>query len=222
MKLLITGADRPMGAMAAERLAGRHELRLVGRTGHKHIQEIDLRDEHSVAQAVAGVDAILHLAFCDPAPRPGPDGEQDLIHEAGLGTYLLGLQARMAGINRMVLGSTLAMFDAYDQDYLIDELWRPWPDTDAAGLAPFLAERVARELALEGPNEVTCLRLGEVGRGPGQVLPEVLADAIEAALERHIDVPGRRWDVYHVSSDNRFITRNARLDLGISVGRTRP
>lgn len=220
MNLLITGADTPLGALAAEHFGRDHSLVKLARdpsNAPDDMQAADLRRRDQVDRLIAGVDAVLDLAWFAPTVPPGRLGEQDLLETASLGTYNLLLAGRLSGCLRTVLASPLAMLDAYDPDYLIDELWRPWPDTRAESLAPFLAERVCRELALEGPNEVTCLRLSPLGQGPTDTRPGDALAAIERALQRPIEMPGRRWDVFHVTSDARFIVTSARRTLGLEI-----
>ena len=220
MNLLITGADTELGALAAEHFGRDHTLVKLGAhpsAGGEDVRGVDLRRRDQVDPLMAGVDAVLDLAWFAPRPGPGPLGDQALLETASLGTYNLLLAGRSSGCVRTVLATGLAMFDAYDSDYLIDELWRPWPETGAEALAPLLAERVCRELALEGPNEVTCLRMSRLGQGPTETRPADALGAMERALERKIAMPQRRWDVFHVTSDARFIVTSARRELGLEI-----
>lgn len=209
MNLLITGADRALGRLAAERLGASHELRLCG-------AETDLRSPGQVQALVAGVGAVLHLAEFEPAPRTGPNAELEAIEHASLGTYRLLAAAREAGVSRVVLASTLAFFDAYPATWRVDELWQPRPSTRVDQLAPFLAERVAAEFAREGGIRAVCLRFAPIGDDPERhtTAADAMA-AIDAALALEFTVPGYRWQVYHVASSPRFIPRQARLGLGL-------
>lgn len=220
MRLLITGADRPLGRLAAQHLASRHELRLCGLSprpaGDASLyRQADLRSAPDVDALVAGIEAVLHLAEFEPVTRTGPNGELEVLEHASLGTYRLLVAARAASIDRVVLASTLAFYDAYPETCLIDELWRPRPSTEAAQLAPFLAERVAQEFAREGGIRAVCLRFAPIGDDPERCT--TAADALEAmdrALALEFTVPGYRWQVYHIASSQRFLLRNAHLHLG--------
>ena len=221
MRLLITGADRPLGGLAAEHLSADHELRLCGAAPELHVdahgyRRVDLRSPEEVEALVAGVEAVVHLAEFEPAPRTGPNAELETLEHASLGTYRLFTAAREAEVDRVVLASTLAFFEAYPATYRVDELWRPRPSTDVAQLAPFLAERVAQEFAREGGIRAVCLRFAPIGDDPEHdtAAADAMA-AIDRALALAFTVPGCRWQVYHVASSPRFITRNARRGLGL-------
>ena len=68
MKILLTGADQPLGAAVARELAGAHHLRLTGRGEASDLPAgasyavADLREPEAVAPLVSGMDAVVHLA----------------------------------------------------------------------------------------------------------------------------------------------------------------
>lgn len=193
MRVLVTGADRPLGRDVARHLARDHEVRLCGlsqsTTGLDRYWQVDLRAAEAIVPLVTRTDAIVHVAEFEPLPRP----DLDLLEHASLGTYRLLSAAREAGVSRIVLVSRLSFFDAYPERYLIDELWRPWPSTEAPELAPFLAEMVTREFAHEGSICAVCLRFSPIGSDPER--NTTLADALEAidrALTLEFTVPGHR------------------------------
>jgi nucleoside-diphosphate-sugar epimerase len=217
MRILVTGADRPLGRQVANHLAGRHETRLCGFApfdgAPAGYQAVDLRSADAVAPLVAGVNAIIHAAEFDPLQRP----HLDMLEHASLGAYRLFMAARQAGVERVILLSRLSFFDAYPENYLIDELWRPWPSTEPAEMAPFYSEVVAREFCHEGGIRCVCLRFLPIGDDALQNTR--LADAFEA-VERALVLPfketGYRWQIYHVTASPRFINRDARLLLGFT------
>ena len=217
MKLLITGADRPLGREVAGYLARRHDLRLCGFApfagAPPGYQAVDLRSPETIASLVAGVDAVVHLAEFDSPSRP----HLDMLEHASLGTYRLFTAAREAHVDRVVLVSRLSFFDVYPDDYLIDEMWRPWPATEPADMAPFYAEVVAREFCHEGGIRCPCLRFSPIGEDPEHNTR--LADALEAidrALALTFTETGYRWQIYHVSSSPKFVIRDAKLLLGFT------
>jgi nucleoside-diphosphate-sugar epimerase len=215
MHILVTGADRPLGAATAAHLSLRHNVVPCGLSAVSGMpaayHQVDLRSDAAVAPRLAGIDAIVHAAEFDPLPQP----DLDLLEHASLGTYQLFCAARQAGVSRVVLLSSLSFFDAYPDSYLIDEMWRPWPSTSAPRLAPFLSETVAREFAHEGRPPCICLRLLPIGDDldANTSLPDAL-EAVDRALALQFVEPGYRWQVYHVTRAPRFITRDARLLLG--------
>lgn len=220
MRLLITGADGPLGRLAAAHLGGRHDLLLCGAAGkldgvgHRY-RQVDLRSAEDVRQLVVGREAILHFSEFVPALRTGHLAEQDTLDHAAVGTYRLCGAAREAGVGRMILASTLAFFDAYPKDFMVDELWRPWPATEPEQLAPFMAEIVVREFCREGGINAVCLRFLPIGddRETNTSAADAL-QAIDKALAVQFKTPGYRWQLYHIAAADRFITRNARLGLG--------
>ena len=217
MKLLITGADRPLGREAARHLAQRHDVRLCGFSpfagAPPAYQTVDLRSAETVATLVEGIEAVVHLAEFESPARP----DLDMLEHASLGTYQLFMAAREAHVDRVVLVSRLSFFDVYPEDYLIDEMWRPWPATEPAEMAPFYAEVVAREFCHEGGIRCPCLRFSPIGDDPERntSLPDAL-EAIDRALELTFTETGYRWQIYHVSSSPRFIIRDAKLLLGFT------
>lgn len=195
MKLLITGADNALGKCAFRHFSKEHDVRAVGRGS-------DLRDPASTAALVEGVDAILHL---DGYHAEGSETEFNLLDVSARGTYVLMHAARNAGVGRVVVGSTLEMFEDYPDDYVIDETWRPLPKPDAASLVPLMVELTAREFAREGGIEAVCLRFGALD---ATGTPEAEAmKAMEEALKLEFNPHGYRWGLFHVHSDrDRFAT----------------
>lgn len=77
MRLLITGADRPLGTALAQGLSRDFALRLtgVGPSGPPGLPDAeytpaDLRLPEAVVPLVAGMDAVIHAGPFDPAPSP--------------------------------------------------------------------------------------------------------------------------------------------------------
>jgi hypothetical protein len=132
-----------------------------------------------------------------------------------------------AGVGVAVQASTLAVMDAYDDDLEVTEQWRPRPRPDVAELAPYLAELVAREFTrdvqIEAPPRIVCLRFGRLGADAAD--PHALdvthaAGAVVRALAALHDGArqrGHRWQLYHVASPNpeaRYSSAAARRALG--------
>ncbi len=216
MNLLITGADRPLGRLAAGHYKGAHRLRLTGTepsVDGGDYRPVDLREPEGVAPLVEGIQAVLHLAVYDPAPPSGPAAEQERLDVAARGTYVLLQEARKAGVERVVLASTLALMAAYPEDYLVDENWQPEPAADAESLAPYLSEIVCREFAREGGIRTICLRFGALGEAEGTADADAL-QALDGSLALAFENPGYRWHLFHVSRSARFPMRAALEPLG--------
>ena len=119
----------------------------------------DLRDPAFVAEVMDGVDVVLHLAPLSPS---APD-DATVLDEAGRGTYVLLNAALDAGVRRIVLGSTLGLFDRLLARWKVDENWRPRPTTNVADLGPWLAELSVREMVRTAPDaRALCLRFGRI------------------------------------------------------------
>ena len=114
-----------------------------------------------------GAEALVHLAPLPDAWPPGmPEGEA--LDLCARGTFELLRAAVSAGVPRVVLGSTLDLFEAYPPGWAVHEGWRPRPGTELRELGPYLAELVGREIARAGwPLLVVCLRLGRLWSGDG-------------------------------------------------------
>ena len=219
MNLLITGADRPLGGLAARVFRNAHRLRLTGigaslagELSDLDYRTADLRTPEEAAPLVEGMDAVLHLAVYDPAPLSGPSAQTDRLDVAARGTYVLLSEAREAGVERAILVSTLALFEAYPEDYVVDEAWQPEPSADAEALAPYLSELTCREFARAGGICAVCLRFGALGEAEGTTEEDAVR-ALEDALALEFEQPGYRWGLFHISSGKRFSTGAARGPL---------
>ena len=219
MRILLTGADRPLGALAAVRLGEAHDLRLTGSAATlkgapvaTDYHAADLRVPEQVQPLVAGMDAVVHLDPYDPAPVTGDNAEQDRIDIAGRGTYVLLQAASQAGVTIAVVASTMALFESYPDDYVVNETWQPQPAAQAESLAPLVSELCAREFARQGELCVVCLRFGALS-GPEGTTEDHVAGALAEALTMQVDQPGYLWHLFHVVSTGRFANRDNPLPL---------
>jgi NAD+ dependent glucose-6-phosphate dehydrogenase len=208
--ILITGGTHPIAAAAGQALrdAG-HDVRTAGH---------ELTDPAMVAPLVQGVSVVLHLAPLAIVAHPTDSGE--LLDQAARGTHVLYKAALDAGVERAVHASTLAVMDAYDDDLEVTEQWRPRPKPEPAHLAPYLAELVAREftrdVSLERPLRVTCLRFAPLGAGPDDLTPAHAAEAIVKAVAKLTDnrgARGHRFSLLHVAAP----TPTARYASGLAT-----
>ncbi|MFW5744339.1 MAG: NAD-dependent epimerase/dehydratase family protein [Spirochaetota bacterium] len=235
MKISIVGAGTDLGRLVVDRLEGLHELHLYSAgplaraDGHaaEGVEELDLREEDDAERCCRGVSAVVHLApFArlsaagDGAPAPGrrevADADAvDYLDAIARGTYNLFDATREAGVDRVVLASSLALFDRYDPDYIVDEWWKPLPGTDPVTLGVYCAEEVARQYCLHGGIRCVALRFLPLGEdAERETHPDDAVAAVMRALELRFTVPGYRWRVFHVATGARFGTTQAREILG--------
>jgi nucleoside-diphosphate-sugar epimerase len=214
MRLLITGARSMLGRALAGALAARHELLTLDLPGTGALSYAgDLR-ERAFAAAAASCDAVVHIPH-SAMPGAAPD---QLLDSAARGTYNL-LTTTQA--SRVVLISSLRMFERYPAAWQVSEYWAPQPTSAPEELAPFLAELTARELARVLPFKAIALRLGELVDGTGAAGSRALHldDAVQA-VERALafqgaanDPPGGWW-VFHISGAGPGV----RFPLGLAAG----
>ena len=166
MKVVITEPRSPLAQAIIANLT-RDGLSTVVRF------EGEATDAEACATAVAGADLLIDLrplVAVDHAPDAGLAHDPASWDAAGQhmerlcrGTYVLMRAAVTAGVTRVVLASTLRHLEDYDPAWSVAESWRPRPALDdPAALGPFLAEEVARQLALVEPITVACVRLATV------------------------------------------------------------
>src|SRR5439155_12554711 len=163
----------------------------------------DPRDREVAAEAVRDCDVVIHLA---PAVGDYPT-ELDVLDAATRGTYNLITTATDA--TRFILLSSLRPFERYPADWWVTESWAPWPTTDVADLAPYLAELTVREASRVQPLKAIGLRLGEVvddqtmhGQpiDPRWLHLDDAVQAVERALvfEPPEDRPKNGWWEFHI------------------------
>jgi len=207
MRVLITGADRALGRLAARAFREAYDLRLTGTAaeppadlGGIDYLPADLREPGVVAPLVAGCDAVLHLA---PYDLPA-DAEADLLDHAARGTFVLLHAALAAGVRRVVLASRLEVMAAYPANLVVTPAWAPRPEATAAALAPFVAELTLREFVRAEEIVGVCLRFGPLdGTAPGTTPADAIA-ALDRALRMELGGRKYRWWLYHIDSTGRF------------------
>ena len=213
MRIMITGGAGRLGQALATCWQATHQVRTVdaipipaGAPSQDHLVG-DLRDPAFAQQAVADADALVHLVPIAPATA----SDLDRLDNATRGTYHLLLAAAEAGVQTVVLGSTLDLLAAYPGAWHVTEQWAPQPAPVLEHFAPYLAECSARELARVLPLRIVGLRLGEIvdeSDIKGQPFDGRwlhLDDAVQA-FERAVaftpgeDEPATGWWVYHITA----------------------
>jgi nucleoside-diphosphate-sugar epimerase len=215
MHILITGGNSHLARQLATRLSADHNIRLFDRTFDQPAEEGTLQvtgdpcDPGVVAQLLENVTAVVHLAPYLPGRSTNPEPTVEAtaaLDDATRGTFVLANAARQAGVERILLFSTLDFFDRFPAHYQINEVWRPRPTPDISQLCPWLAELSIRENTRLGPFHSICLRLGEVvddahaaanTYDPRWVHIDDVSHAVERALAYQPQFTPY-WSVFHV------------------------
>lgn len=129
----------------------------------------DLTRDDGWADAMAGVDAVLHVAS-PVAPGKVAD-ESEVIKPARDGALRVLRAARDAGVRRVVLTSAfhaVGFGHPHSHDRFTEDDWSPidGPGVDAYGRSKILAERAAWEFVASGqgaPELVTLLPVAVIG-----------------------------------------------------------
>jgi dihydroflavonol-4-reductase len=141
----------------------------------------DLQDDQGWEEAVRGCDFVLHVA--SPFPPAQPKDPDELIVPAREGTLRVLRAALAAGVERVVVTSSVAAVGggAKPSSKPLDE--RDWTDLDSPKLTPYvrsktIAERAAWDLVREaGESE----RLAVVN--PGAIVGPLLSEDRSFSLE---------------------------------------
>jgi len=222
MRILITGVNDVLKDALLSELDEDHDLTWLDTSA--------LLDEDAVWSAVRGAQAVVHCGRAESVPGSDEDALRLRFDLSTRGAFVLFSAAVEAGVTRLVLGSTLEIFDGSPEDVYITEHWRPAPTDDLSQIGPYLSERVAQEFARDHAVSVTVLRLGRLvdereagGRepDPSWVDPRDAAVAFRLALGRNTARElnwVRRYAIYHIVAKHgnpRFLIDGARV-----VGRT--
>lgn len=219
MKILITGGDSRLARAFVAGLPAGYAARLVDADfaapppASAESMRGDLRNPAFAQAAVAGMSAVVHLA---PLAPPGAD-DLAALDQATRGTFVLMSAALDAGIQRIVLGSSLALFDALPTAWNINEHWRPQPQPTIEHLCPWLAELSTRHCTWATGAPVVCLRFGRlVDSDEAQRLPYDprwlhIEDAVQG-LQRALAYEPRFWSVFHITAAG----EQGRVRLGLA------
>lgn len=182
MKALVTGGGGYLGAAIVRMLRARgDEVIVVARGRYPEIEalgatcaRVDLgQDGPALAEAMAGVDVVFHVAALPPhhAPRAAfvatnVDGTRRVIEAC-----------RAAGVRRLVYTSTPSVAFSGDDQEGVTEAQAPYPPSYLSPYAETkaLAERMA--LAANGPGLAVVALRPRLIYGPGEphMLPRLLA-----------------------------------------------
>jgi len=159
--VLVTGGSGLLGRFVVDALRGRCHVRVLDIAAPRddvEYRQVDVLDLPALAEAVAGFDAIVHLAGIDD----GNDfPEQDYFTTNVQGTWNLLHTAESAGVRKLVVAGSSAAYGVGRHrapHYLpIDEA-HPQHPTATYGLTKQTIEIVCRSFAARGVMDVVCLR----------------------------------------------------------------
>jgi uronate dehydrogenase len=166
-RVLITGAAGVLGAILRNGLRGRFPaLRLLDVASLGAAQQTeelvnaDIRDFSAIVEAMAGVDAVIHLAGI-----PHEDTFERILQTNMVGTYNVFEAARIQRCKRVVFASSLHVTGFYLAGDRIGPDVPPRPDS-FYGLGKSFAENLGRLYADKHSVEVVCLRIGTLAERP--------------------------------------------------------
>lgn len=160
MKILVTGATGKVGSRFVPRLVAKgYDVTILVRDASKALPETkavvgDLYDQKTLTSAVAGMDAVIHLAALF---RTFTDDE-GIVKTNHTGTVALAQAAIAAGVKRFIFVSTSNVYSSgYGHPAKEDDI------LNANDPRPYASSKIAAEQALLNMDlDVRVLRLGFV------------------------------------------------------------
>lgn len=157
----ITGAAGRIGSAVrtglrdeVTRLVLIDRVELTAQSPTEDVRRLDLRDADAVAEALQGVDAVIHLGgIPDEAPLP------DLLDANVLGTHNVLEGARRQGLRRVVLASSNRLGGFYPVAQTVTPDLPARPD-GLYGVSKVAMEALGRLYADKFDLSVVCLRIG--------------------------------------------------------------
>ena len=236
MRILLTDARSLLSTRLIEFLNRRQgtAVRVAGREHPDVSSEVEyltgeLSDKRIAAEAVRDVDAVVHLLPLRLADafEGGKISEPDAMDLVMRGTRNLIVESVRASVPRVIVGSSLALFDRHPPHWDVTEMWRPRPAPATGELLPWVTELSGRELIRLGTIEAICLRFGHVvdeeeieGKpfDPRWVHVDDAVHAIDRALavelSQAIDAGKPEWHVFHIMAPG----PNSKIRHGLQTG----
>lgn len=165
--VLLTGASGRIGQVIREGLRDVYSLVLFNRSSvddllhNEKLVRGDVADDGAVEEAMAGVDAVVHLA----GEANEASFRQRLLPANLLGTYNVFEAARTAGVRRVVYASSNHAVGFHPVEEVLDEKTTWYPDS-MYGVTKCFGEATGRYYAKAAGMEVVCLRIGSFQERP--------------------------------------------------------
>ena len=233
MRVLVTGAAGYIGRIVARDLSQDHQVRGADMRPMPDLPDhrvIDLNAYDAIYDALAGVDAIAHLAW----PMRPYEGYAPTDHSemgAGVrGLYHLLHAALEHGIKRLVFQSTINITGPSWDNWRLVEGESPRPGSGGYTLGKTLAEELCRNFAREYPISIAVIRFGGVftleEEGHEKAAPDWhyipsscverrdIARAYHLALTRPLPSRYEVFHIFHRRPGERFPIDKAREILG--------
>ena len=221
MKLLVTNPSSRLSRGISQSLGPSHDVELASGPFEHGCSTNDL---------TRNVDVVVHSLENEVSPD-----ETIMLDRAMRQTYNLLSACVEERVRRFIFLGSLEIMKGYDEDYLVNEKWRPIPTSEITTLCVHMAEFVCREFGREGRIDVCSLRLGDLQweepiDSTSMLRGNDALQAIQRAVEQNIVVgnspipistllSGRTWSTFHIQSvpdfkEPRFNTARAQEMLG--------
>lgn len=168
-QVLVTGSAGTIGKVAVRALRARgHHVRGFDRVANPEISDqvvASLTDAAAVRQAVAGCQVVIHMA----ATPDQADFVSDLVPNNLVGPYHVLEAAREAGVERVVLASTIRVGYMHDWTKQVVHVGDGMAPHDLYSFTKAAGEVLGEMYARVHGMTVMCARLGWVVRSPDEV-----------------------------------------------------
>lgn len=203
--VLVTGAAGHIGRSLRQLLAPHYRFRCLDLKPISDTNEAiaaDVTDFDAVFGAMAGVDAVIHLAGNPDPAQPW----EDVYNSAIAGTYTVFEAARRAGIHKIIYASSnhvSGWWEAAGEEYITPEM--PVRPDSLYGVGKVFGEALGRFFTDQYGMSVICLRIGSfLDRPEGDrtlktwCSPRDLAQLVQKCLDRdHLG-----FQIFYAVSDN--------------------
>jgi nucleoside-diphosphate-sugar epimerase len=143
------------------------------------VHQADLLNDEHWDHVIEGCDYVLHVA--SPLPVSQPKDPDELILPAREGTERVVSRALDAGVERVVLTSSVAAIRGGNEGRALDETI--WTDLSAPGLTPYVQSKTIAEQTAWGLAGERNARERLAAVNPTVIIGPVLSDDTSASLE---------------------------------------